>query len=65
MTIAQVKKKVKLTYKPVIPQIKAEVAYTVSRIELNEIGHRIAKKIERNEAEKEASQKLAATFVVH
>lgn len=57
-------KKVKLNYQPVAVRHANEIAYEVPSAHVNAVNGSIAKKVQRNEAEKNASRDVAARYVV-
>lgn len=57
-------KKVKLNYSPVAVRRSNEVAYEVSSDHVNAVNKSIDRKVQRNEAEKNASRNVAARYVV-
>ena len=57
-------KKVKLNYSPVAVRQSNEVAYEVSRDHVNAVNKSIDRKVQRNEAEKNASRDVAARYIV-
>lgn len=57
-------KKVKLDYRSVAVRESDEIAYGVSSAHANAINRSIGKKIQRNEAERNASRDAAARYVV-
>jgi len=57
-------KKVKLNYSPVAVRRSNEVAYEVSSDHVNAVNKSIDRKVQRNEAEKNASRDVAARYVV-
>ena len=57
-------KKVKLNYRPVAVRRSNEIAYEVSNDHVNAVNRSIARKVQRNETEKNASRDVAARYVV-
>ncbi len=57
-------KKVELNYCPVAVRQSNEIAYEVSNGHVNAVNRSIGKKIQRNEAEKNASRDVAARYIV-
>lgn len=57
-------KKVKLDYRPVVVRQSNEIAYEVSSDHVNAVNGSISRKVQRNEAEKNASRDVAARYVV-
>ena len=57
-------KKVKLNYSPVAVRQSNEVAYEVSSDHVNAVNKSIDRKVQRNEAEKNASRDVAARYIV-
>ena len=57
-------KKVKLIYSPVAVRQSNEVAYEVSSDHVNAVNKSIDRKVQRNEAEKNASRDVAARYIV-
>lgn len=57
-------KKVKLNYRPVAIRQTDAIAYEVSSDHINAINGSIGRKVQRNEAEKNASRDAAARYVV-
>lgn len=57
-------KKVKLNYHPVAVRRSNEIAYEVSSDHVNAVNRSIGRKVQRNEAEKNASRDVAARYVV-
>lgn len=57
-------KKVKLNYRPVAVRQANVVAYKVSSDHVNAVNRSISRKVQRNEAEKNASREVAAGYVV-
>ncbi len=57
-------KKVKLNYRPVATRRSDKIAYEVSNDHVNTINRSINRKIQRNEAEKNASRDVAAKYLV-
>ena len=57
-------KKVKLNYSPVAVRQSNEVAYEVSSDHVNAVNKSTDRKVQRNEAEKNASRDVAARYIV-
>lgn len=57
-------KKVKLNYRPVAVRRTNEAAYEVPSDCVNAVNTGIARKVQRNEAEQNASRDVAASYVV-
>lgn len=57
-------KKVKLNYRPIAERQSNKKAYEVSSDHVNAVNKSISRKVQRNEAEKNASRDVAARYVV-
>lgn len=63
--VLELRKMVELNCYRTIENNDYEVVYRVTKDELSDLSRRIADKVERNAVEREASEKLAAAYVVH